>query len=96
MLPDFEKNKDILKYNTWLCPEINYVLPLAGSYFSDIYQTAQISISKCTNYSDPTRPCYPQNEIDDLMTEHGNFYMNINYMNTVVNPNEIDYRSYFI
>ena len=30
------------------------------------------------------------------MNTYGNFYFQVNYINTVINPNEVEYRSYYI
>ncbi len=55
-----------------------------------------ITAQKCTNDSDPSRPCYPQDQIDNLFTEYGNFYFTVNYINTVINPGEVTYLSYYL
>ena len=55
-----------------------------------------LTAKKCTNGSDPSRPCYPQNEIDDLFTDYGNFYFTVNYINTVINPGEVSYMSHYL
>ena len=55
-----------------------------------------LTAKKCTNGSDPSRPCYPQNEIDDLFTNYGNFYFTVNYINTVINPGEVSYMSHYL
>lgn len=96
MIPELLKNKHLLLYETWLCPELGSKYLLEGTFVSNFYNQIRISISKCTNESNPDRPCFPQNEIDDLMNKHGNFYFSVNYINTVVNPNEVDYLSYYL
>ena len=96
MLPEIISKKEQIMYNTWLCPPKDAKYSLQGSYFSKIFTSLLIKAKKCTNESDPSRPCYPQNEIDNLFTEYGNFYFTINYMNTVINPGEVNYRSYYL
>ncbi len=83
-------------YDAWLCPPLDSKYLLQGSYFSEIFSTLSISLKECTNSSNPSRPCYPQNEIDDLFTKYGNFYFTINYLNTVINPGEVSYLSYYL
>lgn len=86
MLPNLVANKDMLLYQTWLCPPIDSQYNLQGSFFSNIFSQIVIKVLPCTNASIPERPCHPQQDIDNLFTTYGNFYFAVNYINAVINP----------
>ena len=96
MLPNIVSKKDKIMYDAWLCPPLDSKYLLQGSYFSETFTSLLIMAQKCTNESNPSRPCYPQNEIDDFFAKYGNFYFTINYVNTVINPGEVSYLTYYL
>lgn len=54
-----------------------------------------IQASPCDNYTSGGR-CAPQADIDSLFTIHKNFYLNFNYINTVINPDQQNFMSYYV
>lgn len=40
--------------------------------------------------------CAPQSDIDNIFNTYGNFYLNFNYINSVINPNQPNFISYYI
>lgn len=86
ILPDLVANKDLLLYDTWLCPHINQQFLLQGGFFSNIFSQIVIQVQACKNETVPERPCYPQEQIDQLFVNYTNFYFAVNYINTVINP----------
>ena len=51
----------------WLCMPLNITPAIMGNYYSDIQKTLDITIKKCKNDTDPSRPCAPQSVIDSFL-----------------------------
>lgn len=77
--------------NRWLCIPLNITPVLRGNYYSEIQTTLDITISKCKNSTDPSRPCAPQSEIDDYLTQNGPIYFTPFFINPLINPQTRDY-----
>jgi hypothetical protein len=95
MMPDFAEHFDSFGISNWLCLPLNVPISLRGSYTSPIYDVVQINVFPCQNDTQ-NGTCASQEEISNLFDTYGNFYLTINYVNPVINPNEQDYISYYI
>ncbi len=58
--PEVQKDYERLKMNYWLCLPRNMKYNIQGKYASAFSQTLETSVKKCTNESNPERPCAPQ------------------------------------
>jgi hypothetical protein len=96
-MPDVVKNFDKLQMSGWLCPPIGAEYEIFGKYTSDFYKQIIFTVSPCNNATDPNRPCASQAEIDQLFLDHGDwFYFTFYYINTIVNPDQPTYKSYYL
>lgn len=87
VLPNVVANKGIYQYEKWLCPELGQEVPIQGSYTSPDQFSGSIFVRPCSNDSNMARPCMPQSAIDELMRNKTNFYLSLQYINPVINPN---------
>lgn len=88
MMPEFDSHFDAFNGSSWLCIPLDYSLPIQGTYTSPISYEIQIQIYPCRNKTS-TGTCAPQNQIQQLFNKYGNFYISLNYINPVINPNSI-------
>jgi hypothetical protein len=94
-MPEFVEHFDVFAISSWLCVPLNMPIPIQGSYMSPISYLYQINVFPCKNQTS-NDTCASQEEISNLFTAYGNFYMTVNYINPVINPNEQEYISYYI
>lgn len=96
MLPDVAERFDKLGGSKWLCPPMNFDLPLQGIYTSPENFLLLLSVTPCTNSSIFDRDCAPQADIDNLIATYHNFYLTMNYINPVISPTQPDHISYYL
>jgi hypothetical protein len=65
-----------------------------GTHLTDLMSLLRFKISPCSNLTDPSRPCAPQSDIDNMFSLKKNFNLMVHYTNPVINPNQPDYISY--
>jgi hypothetical protein len=95
MLPEFNKHFDSFGISGWLCLPLNMPIPMQGTYTSPVSYEYQINVYPCQNDTQ-NGTCASQEEIDSLFSTYGNFYLTVNYVNPVINPNLQEYISYYI
>lgn len=96
MLPDVSERFDALQASKWLCPPMNYEFPLQGAYSSTVHSGVILHVTNCVNSTMFSQPCAPQSEIDQLIRENTNFFLNVNYINPVISPSQSDHISYYL
>ena len=81
----------------WLCPEIGLNLLLQGRYSSKDYYQLQINLFRCSNDTDPNRPCGTTQKLQDFMAEQGQWnYFTYYTINSVVNADQPEYLKYYL
>jgi hypothetical protein len=50
--------------NYWLCLPWNMKYYIQGKYASEFSQTLEVAVVKCTNESNPERPCANESQIE--------------------------------
>ena len=53
--------------NKWLCMPLNISPIIQGKYSSDLQTSLTVTLSKCKNVTDLSRPCAPQSDIDAFL-----------------------------
>jgi hypothetical protein len=90
-------NFDKLEISGWLCPPIGSKYEIFGKYSSEKYQQMAFQVYPCNNATDPSRPCASQEEIDQVFADNSDyFYFTFYFINTVINPDNPVYKSYYL
>ena len=71
---------------------MNSVVELEGKYTSDSFKLLRLSIQKCRNETDPSRPCVDESVINEL----GYFYLKYYFMNAFVNSASLQPVDYYL
>lgn len=97
MLPDVVNSFDRLSIGNWLCPTIGTIIQLQGRYSSESYHQYSVTLYPCRNSTDPTRPCGTPDDISQFFIENGQWnYFTYYYVNSIINPAQPDYKSYYL
>lgn len=92
MVPEFASHFDGFGGSSWLCLPLGAELPIQGSYTSSVNYEVLIEVFPCANKT----TCATQLEIRELFQTHGNFYLSLNYVNPVINPNSVNFMDYYL
>jgi hypothetical protein len=72
--------------DTWLCLPVNQTFNVSGKYISTTQRSIDITVSKCNNATDPSRPCATPDEIDAFLRSDSQLYWTPYFMNPLINP----------
>lgn len=62
-----------------------------------ISQTLEVSVNKCTNSSNPLRPCADSQQIDDFFTNSSQkVFFTAYFINPRINPDEAEFLTYYL
>ena len=68
-----------------------------GKYTSDLYKELLFTVAPCNNATDPNRPCASPEAITQMFADNYDwFYFTFYYINTIVNPDQPEYKSYYL
>ena len=81
--------------NKWACLPLNQTIPLLGTPNSRNNSFLGLGIYPCNNATN-NNSCAPQKEIDRIFSQYGNFIVNMNYINPVINPNQPNFISHYV
>lgn len=96
-MPELVNNFDKLQISGWLCPPLGSKYEIFGKYSSEKYQQMAFLVYPCNNATDPSRPCAPQADIDQMFADNGDyFYFTFYFINTVINPDNPTYKSFYL
>jgi hypothetical protein len=96
-MPDLLTKFDKLKMSGWLCPPIGAEYDILGKLTSDNYQQMLFGIAPCNNATDPTRKCATPEQIQqNFEYNRGYFYFTFYYINTIINPDQPEYKTYYL
>lgn len=86
-----------LNISNWLCPTPQTVIELQGKYSSEFYHQFSVTLHPCSNDTDPLRPCAPHEQLDSFFLANGQWnYFTFYYINSVVNPDQPEYKEYYL
>ena len=88
--PDFAQPYDRLGMDDFLCLDSNIILEFQGKYSSDMFKYCKISVEACTIGTGETRTCVNDSTLTGTMSF--NYY----FVNTVMNPDDVDYFGTFL
>ena len=95
-LPEIDVLYDRVAMSTWLCLPLNKTYAVAGNYISEIQKSLDITVSKCNNATDPSRPCATPAEIEAFLRSDSQFYWTPYFMNPLINPQNDNYLTYYL
>lgn len=81
----------------WLCPPMNTIMNLYGKYSSEYSSQYIVTAAACNNATDPSRPCASPDEIQKFFQDNYNYlYFTLYFSNPQINPDEKDYKKYYL
>jgi len=83
-------------FNKFLCPPLGTQIPIQGKVTSDVFRYSDVRIKKCNDITDPTRKCRNATEISTYLTANSHFFLNVYFLNSLVNPNSEQYITYYL
>ena len=63
-------------------------MELEGLSTSSKYQSSVLSIRNCTNSTRNGNKCAPQEQIDAVYNQYGNFVVRLSFINPIINPSK--------
>ena len=82
-------------FDAHLCPTLNQQVTVKGKLTSSLYTQFKVTITRCNNTVDPT--CMSDADFTTLQTNMGGkFTFAFPIFNTMLNPDEQVYRTYFL
>ena len=69
---------------------------IKGKYASVFSQTLEVAVKKCTNESDPSRPCADPSQIEAFFEDQKSFFFTIYFINPLINPTNEEYLTYYL
>lgn len=82
--------------SAWLCIPLNVNLTVSGKYSSDIQRSIDITVSKCTNKTNDTRPCASEEDIEAFLSANNQLFITPFFTNPLINPQNADYLSSYL
>ena len=85
-----------MKMSEKVCPPINSSFLISGKYIQQNMRGLEIRVHQCDNTTNSSRSCANDSFIDAYVTIAGAVYVNIVYVNPLINPGSTDYLSYYL
>lgn len=82
---------DTIGLSTYLCLPNNISFAFAGKYTSKIFEYIKISVKDCKVLSGDNRTCINSSVIDANIALGGPISLNYYFVNTILNPGDLDY-----
>jgi hypothetical protein len=96
-MPDVVGKFDKLRMSAWLCPPIGAEYNIIGKLTSEKYQQILFGVAPCNNATDPNRPCASPEAIkQNFADNYGYFYFTFYYINTIINPDQPEFKTYYL
>lgn len=96
-MPEVVANFDKLRMSGWLCPPLGAQYDIVGKLTSDLYQEVIIGLGPCINGTDPNSQCAtPEQIAQNFADNRGFFYFTFYYINTIINPDQPEYKTYYL
>lgn len=92
----FGETFDRLALDRWLCLPDNMTLQFQGKYSSSVFKYAKISVQNCSILAGDNRTCASPTYINNFITSSGSANFNYYFVNTIINPQDKQYISYYI
>lgn len=80
-----------MNFNKMLCPPIGLNIPLQGKFTSEIFEYAEITITKCSNAANSSKICMDTTPILNQI-----YHFDLFILNTLINPNSPEYLTYYL
>lgn len=76
----------------FLCPATDTTVKIQGKFTSETFQIFRLKIGKCSNKTDPSRPCVDEAIVKQQLVYNMNYY----FMNAYVNSGTLDPVGYYM
>ena len=96
MISTIEQDFDTMKMSEKVCPPINSSFDISGKFVLQDMHSIQISIRQCDNTTNSSRVCANDAFIDLYVQFAGAVYVNVVYVNPLINPGSTDYLGYYL
>jgi len=83
-----------LGFDKFLCPPVGQQFHLTGKFISNIYSQISVVISRCNSTLDAT--CANDTYFTAIENQLTSFRLNVPFINTLINPGNQQYRSYYL
>ena len=80
----------------WLCLPVNQTYTVSGSKITSIQRSLRITVSRCNNATESSRPCATPAQIDAFLRNNSQLYWLPFFMNPLLNPENANYLSYYV
>lgn len=84
-----------LGFSKWLCPAQDQLVQIQGKYSSDIFRYIKIYLKNCSG-TENGQGCKTSDEVANYITANEVFGFNFYFVNSLINPDEINPMSYFL
>jgi hypothetical protein len=84
--PEIKSDFERLNMKYWLCPKRNMKFNIQGKFTSSLFKYLEIALKKCTNASQPGRPCGSASEIAEFFQIQKKVFFTVHFSNPLINP----------
>ena len=96
MMPDLIEQFEAKNVNKWMCPPLNTPVILEGHPTSKTYKVLSLKVESCKNSSLNNNKCATKEIIDATFLNYTNFFLKVNVVNPVINPNQPEHIKYYL